>query len=469
MNLFNTIPSNFFSVLASRNKEIYVDALMLLHQLFRYELNIEVSDYLSSLIALIEDRSFVLEEDDEVVEGGLTANAKARLILNRFIKTGWVDKEFMDGSFTEIITPRNYAIQVMKLLSELGDNRVQEYNSLVFSTYSSLKQAKSEHRGQMYEAVLTAKANTEQLIFELKSLYHGIRGHLRRIQEQSDVNLLLQNHFEEYKQMADRIYHPIKTMDSIHRYMAPIQEILSDILGDEELMSGMRKRAVSVRKYEHEEDADREIISAIDYILDIYQSIGGIVNEIDKKHSTYTKSSIEKIQYLMTADQSIKGKLVELLKAYTTSATVIKKERVGRLLEEKIRVNRQEFIDGKSLYHKNVRSRRVTSTPLEVSNEDGFSDGAMAKMLDQISNGYSLSRIRSYVLNLFKDMDIIHSEDITIGNDSDFILLMLAVIRASERGMNYRVQTDEGTQITNGYKIPNMEFTHKKGGMHHVE
>jgi hypothetical protein len=307
------------------------------------------------------------------------------------------------------------------------------------------------------------------LIFELKSLYHGIRGHLRQIQEQSDVNLLLQNHFEEYKQMADRIYHPIKTMDSVHRYMAPIQEILSDILGDEELMSGMRQRAVSVRKYEHEEDADREIISAIDYILDIYQSIGGIVNEIDKKHSTYTKSSIEKIQYLMTADQSIKGKLVELLKAYTTSATVIEKERVGRLLEEKIRVNRQEFIDGKSLYHKNVRSRRVTSTSLAVSNEDGFSDGAMAKMLDQISNGYSLSRIRSYVLNLFKDMDIIHSEDITIGNDSDFILLMLAVIRAGERGMNYRVQTDEGTQITNGYKIPNMEFTHKKGGMYHVE
>ena len=92
MNLFDRIPSNFFSVLASANKEIYADALMLLHQMFKFELNIRVDDYISSLISLLEDKAFVPEEDDEVLESSLTSSAKARMILNRFVKTGWVDK-----------------------------------------------------------------------------------------------------------------------------------------------------------------------------------------------------------------------------------------------------------------------------------------------------------------------------------------------------------------------------------------
>lgn len=247
MAVFDVLPSNFFSVLVSTNREIYVEALLLLHQMFQFELNIRVDDYISALISLQEDKDFTPEEDDEITEGSLTFSGKARLILGRFIKTGWVEKEFLDGSFIEIITPQPYAIPVMKLLSKLGAGDVQEYNSLVFATYSGLKQAKSDHTDQMYEAVLSAKTNTEQLQYQLRSLYHGIRSYLRGIENQSGINDLLQNHFESYKKMSDQIYHPIKTMDSIHRYMVPIQNLLIDILGDEALMQNMCDRAMTIK------------------------------------------------------------------------------------------------------------------------------------------------------------------------------------------------------------------------------
>lgn len=117
---------------------------MVLHELFKFELNIRVEDFISELIYLLEDRSYILEEEDGEQESNQTPSGKARLILNRFVKTGWVDKEFIDGTFVEIITPRTYAIQMMKLISELEDDTLNEYNSLVFSTYSGLKQAKSE-------------------------------------------------------------------------------------------------------------------------------------------------------------------------------------------------------------------------------------------------------------------------------------------------------------------------------------
>lgn len=463
MAVFDIIPAKFFSVLVSGNREIYVDAILLLHQMFKFELNIRVDDYIASLISLQEDREFNPEEDDELPEGNLTLSGKARLIMNRLIKTGWIEKEFLDGSFVEIITPQPYAIPVMKLLSELENNEIQEYNSLVFSTYSGLKQAKVEQETHMYEAILSAKANTEQLEYQLRSLYHSIRGYLRNIEKHNNVNELLKNHFESYKKMSDRIYHPIKTMDSIHRYMTPIQSILTDILSDDNLMKLMCERAMTIKKYNTESEAEKEIITSVDYVLDAYQSLDGIVNQIDKKHSTYTKNSIEKMHYIMTADQTIKGKLAQILKAYA-NAEDEKKESIGKLIENNITVNRQEFIDGKSLYHKSIRYRRIDMEPLIINKTDNFAAQAMDGMVEYLKNGYPISRVKSFVDKLFKNGEnSVDSKDISINNESDFILLILAVVRANDRGMNYKVEMRNGQIECNDYRIPNMLFIKKKG------
>lgn len=179
MKIFEVVPANFFSILVSANREIYFDALMILHQEFKEKLNIYVEDYISSLVFLLEDRSFELEEEDGMESDWNSPSAKARLILNRLIQTGWIEKEFIENSFIEIITPRQYAIQFMKSLSEIGNAGLEEYNSMVFATYSGLNQALHQDEEHLYEAVLSAKSNTEQLQYSLRRLYHGIRGYLR--------------------------------------------------------------------------------------------------------------------------------------------------------------------------------------------------------------------------------------------------------------------------------------------------
>lgn len=468
LSVFDVVPSNFFSVLVSANREIYVDALLLLHEFVKFELNIRVDDYISALISRQEDRDFTPEDDDELTEGSLTPSGKARLILNRLIKTGWVEKGYIDGSFIEIIIPQPYAIAVMKLLSELGEGGMQEYNSLVFSTYSGLKQAKEEQKDHMYEAILAAKANTEQLEYELRVLYHGIRKYSRDIEAHDEVNSLLKSHFEDYKQMSDRIYHPIKTMDSVHRYMTPIQSILSDALADSTLMHMMCERAIAIQKYADEEAAEREIIHSIDFVMDAYHSLDGMINQIDRKHSTYTKSSIEKMHYLMTADQTIQGKLTRLLTAYASSDE-IEKELLLETMEDHIQVNRQEFFDGNSLYHKSVRSRRIDTEPLTIAQDSSFSEFAMQGMVEHLKKGYPIARVRSFVDKLFETgQDTVKSSDIPIEDESDFILLILAVVRANDRGMNYTIEMGDGQIDVGEYRIPNMIFR-KKEGKHRVD
>ena len=58
MAVFDVVPAKFFSVLVSANREIYVEALLLLQDMFKFELNIKVDDYISALISLQEDKDF---------------------------------------------------------------------------------------------------------------------------------------------------------------------------------------------------------------------------------------------------------------------------------------------------------------------------------------------------------------------------------------------------------------------------
>jgi len=468
MNLFEAIPGNFFSILSSKNKEIYTDALMLLHRLFQNELNIETSDFISALIELLENRAYEIEDDDEITEGGLTLSMKARLILNRFVKTGWIERENMDGSFKEVITPRAYAIRVMQLLYDLTNDRTKEYNSLVFSTYSGLKEARENQQNQMYEAVLNTKSNTEKLVYELKTFYHGIRGYLKKIQGQRNINILLHDHFDDYKALADRIYHPIKTMDSVYRYMTPIIEILTEVLSTPEMMDQMRKRAITIRNYEIDEEAGYEIINAIDYVLDIYRTLGIIVNEIDKKHSNYTKLSADTIRYHMSADQTISGKLITLLKEYSASGDSIK-AKILDMMERKARINRQEFLDGHSLWHRNIKSRRSSAMALTINDTERLSEEEADKLLKFIRNDYSLQHVRMFMDKLFGEKDSVSTKEIEISDDREFLLLLLSAIRAGEQNTNFKAQVGTGSLKINGYGIPQMVFTRKRGGDKHVE
>lgn len=462
MRLFDIVPGNFFSILSSGNREIYYDALMILHESFQTELNIRLDDFRSALIAHLEDQAFELEEDD-IVEGSLTQNIKATIILTKLIKTGWVEKEYLDSSFIEILTPKSYAIPIMKLLSDIGDNSLREYNSLVFATFSALQlAAKPENYEQMYEAVLAAKSNTEQLNEMLRTFYHSIRGFLRDLVEQHDVNELLKNHFGEFMELSDRIYHPIKTMDSFYRYQNPIQSVLSGIYANDAMLDAMRERAMSIKKHSDQEEADREIFSAIDYILDAYRNLGNIINEIDRKKSIYTKSTSEKIRYLTSADQTIKSKLAELLKAFT-NADDIGKDNIADMLGHNIEVNRQEVFDATALYHKNIRSKRVDREPIEIVKDESLDGMAEEYLLAQIKNGFPIKRIRAFVDGLFTNgLVSVSSSDIHIKSDNDFILLMLAVIRQHDMGMGYKIDVSEKRIDRNGYLIPEMTITRKK-------
>lgn len=104
MKLFQLIPDNLFSILASKNKKVYIEALFVLRKAFKQEMVISKTDLVAMLIANLDEMIMDLDlsEENETAEesgpvGGKslgTLSAAAHFLLRRLRETGWVDVEY---------------------------------------------------------------------------------------------------------------------------------------------------------------------------------------------------------------------------------------------------------------------------------------------------------------------------------------------------------------------------------------
>lgn len=480
LKLFEILPHNLFSILTSKNREVYVEALFVIRRAFKQEMSIIKSDLVSMLINSLDEIIYQMDlSEEEDAENGDTYNdderdgaslsSTAHFILRRLRDTGWIEAEYRVDSFEENITLPDYSVKLINLLYSLTDESVREYNSYVYSTYSALKTADQERDDYMYDALLTAHGNTVKLVDELKTLHNNIRRYHQALNEYATVNDILRGHFDEYKNLiTDRIYHPLKTLDSVPRFKNPIIKILGGWVRDQGIREGLEKQAMLRGRYESKEQAAGDVMQKIHDIMDTYETLDRMLEEIDRKNSAYTRASIEKMRYMLNTDRSIKGKLVELL----TQAAESNSEAGTKLLEalgDSTELFKQGYVDGGSLYTPRVRRVRKDEKPMEmhpVEHEAG--ERAFEEFMDRAKRSYSHTRVMNFVRSVMGQMDVITSNEIPLEGDEDFILLMLASIKGGERSAFYNVEFTKGYTVNNGYRIPNMRLI-KKGTKKNVE
>jgi len=479
MHLFDVLPENLFSILASKNKYIYVDALFVLRKAFRQEMNIKKDDLIAMLISNLDEKmlSIDMEELENVEEpfieptnenntnneSNISLSAIAHFILRRLKDTHWIDIDYQEDSFEEIVTLPDYSIKLINLLFSFTVENLREYNSYVFSTYSALKTACEEQEGSSsYEALYTAYENTNALVDELKSLNNNIRRYYQALSKLATVNEVLKGHFDEYKTLvSDRIYHPLKTLDSIPRYKAPILRFLQRWLTDSALRQRAVERAIMRGRYKTPEEGHEDIINKVEYIMDTYERLEHILEEIDRKNTAYTRASVEKMRYLLNTDRSIKGKIVEILKKVADSPQEKQETLIARL-QEAVELFHQGYIDDRSLYIRAARHKKLENPPLQVpsfhmENEDDI----VKDFLNKAKKRYTHARIMAFMENIMKDLDEVYSHKIPLPDDEAFILLMLATLKGYDRKAFYKVEFMDGYVYNNGYRIPYMKFIRK--------
>ena len=65
MKLFDILPNNLFSILVSKNKSLYIEALFVLRKAFKQEMTISKSDLVAMLIASLDEAMLEIDIEAE--------------------------------------------------------------------------------------------------------------------------------------------------------------------------------------------------------------------------------------------------------------------------------------------------------------------------------------------------------------------------------------------------------------------
>lgn len=142
MKLFEVVPGELFSVLASPNRALYADALEVLYAAYLENLKIPEEVFYSMLRAKMErqlaEATFDGEDIDE--EELRDISGRARFLIRKLFSRGWLEKE-RGENFEEYITVPEYSSRLLELFHQLRDDSPMRGYSYVFGTYSVLKVA----------------------------------------------------------------------------------------------------------------------------------------------------------------------------------------------------------------------------------------------------------------------------------------------------------------------------------------
>ncbi len=466
MHLFDVVPSELFSILASPNRLIYSDALAVLYDAFRENLKIRKSTFYTMIRSRLEDELARSEfnEDGISEEESQDLSGRARFLIRKLKERGWIELERGDD-FEEYVILPDYSIKILELFSELTSENRSSGFSFVYETYSTLRMANEDPSGGVYEKMMAlygAYDKTLSLIKMLKTVYHNINRYFQQQIDMRNVNLILAMHFDDFLQHIVEAYiRPLKIKDSVPKYKVPIQQVLDSWLEDNDLLNAMANAALQEKRFETLENCRSDIVIKLFFVKESYEDFENeYLNEIDLKVRRYTRATTQKIESLSNNDQTVRGNLVYLLNALSDNS---KAAELTDRIQPIFQIFEQSWMGEGSLYSQRRPGKREKRDPVLISEESvDLSRKALDEFGAAINSPYSKKNVRAYMEKLLENADIGYTKDMNIENDLSYILSGLAVIAASDRDSFYRAEPVGDSVTSNKYELPSVRFIRKK-------
>ena len=464
MNLFDRIPTELFSVLASPNRTLYANALDVLYTAYRENLKILEQDFYMMLRSKLEqqlaDATFEGEDIDE--EELRDISGRARFLIRKLYSKGWFEKE-RGEDFEEYITVPGYSSRLLEVFHQLRDDSPIRGYSYVFGTYSTLKvAADSENIYDKMAAIYSAYDNTRSLIDLLQMVYHNVKHYFQIQVKMQEVNEVLASHFDDFGQKVVEAYiRPLKIKDSVPKYRVPIQAVLTGWLEDEPLLLALSNAALQDRRGGTLEECRRDLLQKIFWVKDRYDSIEHeYLDEIDRQVRRYTRATTQKLENLTNRDHNVRGNLNYLL------TLLGRNHRASELVEQiqpVFQFYEQSFLSEKSLWHRKRPGKRAKATPVLIEDQE-LDAGVEAQAAELLRTEYNRSAVSRYVEQWLGERGICYSKDLVLSDDKAYIMSMLAVLTGQDPEAGYLVRDLVGNYTQGQYTIPQLQITRRKEG-----
>ncbi len=439
--LFDVIPENFFSPLASPGKLVYWECLSRLFRVTSSQLSFGVErDVLVEELEYYFSSTMAADLPEEDTPGSLSNRDKANFVLRRFESWGWISIE-TDHSYVQRVNFRDYAVTIMKTLLSVETQKETEYQAYIYTIYSLARNLKDSPGVGLLQIV----ENMDMLITGLKSLNANIKRYIDELTKHSTVSEILDALLNDYySNVVDKAYHRLMTSDNVSKFRPEILERLESgsrsrtfITRASEEIAGMREIPV--------EEAQEQVLSMLHEVIDAFRSMDEILAEINKKNTRYQQAAINRARFLLTSGEDIRGQLKNILGYMNEQITERRldynatEELEG--MDRLVRIFSWEYLDIDSLYSPVEGKKEFIPAEREVQLIDAAArDEKRRRMQERLEQILSPARINAYVQEMLGDRTQMKASELPLADKETFLRIIYIRLYGQRRNMSYELQ-----------------------------
>lgn len=438
-NIFDILPNNFFNIFNGDNKRVMADCLYLVFQSFTSDLSF--SSTKEQVVLIFQDyfeNHLINLQSDEVLT---TSRDQALYIVRRLKECGWISEETGEN-YEVFITFQDYSIKIMESLFTLDHINEVEYSGLVYNIYMSFNNFDVNKGDLVFE---TGYENTKDLANKLKNLNSNIKKYIQNLLDEGikdDLQALLTSLLQDYQtKIVDRAYYNLTTYDNPSKYRQRIISKIETIINDEKYVD-IIVRNIMERKELGYQEAYQILEHQSDYIINAFEHIEDIMQEIDSKNNKFIESAINRITFLLNNQKDIEGKINSL----------IKKIGQGNEIEELGNIYLNQVVSENSIYvPRNFNAPVKSEIETEVELDQSLKEAAVAKI--KKAERYSHKYIEDMVMQLLAKQASFLASSLTINDHDELATLVLIYLYGYTYGSLYEIEPQDNEVVINGYRF----------------
>lgn len=460
MNLFDEIDENIFRPLTGINKRKYIDLLTLVWDKCKRMPMYAIEK--STVFDMAEEYLIGLDEqieldDEEMGEIDNTSSSDVRIIATGFIRrlrdTGWLIEKEGDYEDESKIAINYKIVPIIKSFQDVVNPSIITYKGKLFKIFSMFEHI-SEH-GSPYEGVLKeASEDFDNLNQALRTLAASIEDHINILTSGKKPEEVLE-FFEKYEEkIVVGSYHRFKTNDNLFYYRTSLYESLDKC--EDMLMDALVDDYIDTERVDKDEATIR-IMELIQKIRMDIEEMEAIMRTIDDRHILYRTRAVQKAQFMLLSDGSVKSKINTLLKYY---ASEIKSkddiyEDDTTCIYDVYQIYGQNYFDAYSLATP-VKKRKNTPIDMMLMGEELDLELVSKKnweMMQYIRNALTSENVNSYAKSILDGKTAVSAGSVFEEHPDDLVKIIGLFTYQNSPEREFDIKTKDNYVESNGIRF----------------
>lgn len=453
--LFDILPDNFFGPLAAPGKIVYWECICRLFSVTSKQLSFGVErdilvDELQYYFESAMSADIPEEELDET--GSMTSRDKANFMLRRLESYGWIYTD-VDYSYVQRVNFRDYAVQIIKTLLAVSEERRAEYQGYIYTIYN-LARAGETNPGL---GLLQIMENMDALITGLKSLNANIKRYIDELTKHSTVAEIMDALLNDYyTNVVDKAYHRLLTSDNVAKFRPEIVERLEANSRKKRFVNAAAKEISELKELPLKE-AEEFVLECLHEVIDAFRRMDEILDEINKKNTRYQRAAINRARFLLSSSEDIRGQLKDILsfmnehikESKMDHNSIYELEELDRL----IKIFYWDYLDMDSLYAPVEGKKEFIPQEIQtVIPDEAVRDEKRKNMLLKLERTLSPEKIVSYVKEQLGDRKSMLASELPLSEGDTFIKMIYIRLYGQRKRVGYRLEMRD-TIEKNGFKF----------------